>query len=135
MVSRNDERVELARLQKEIQDFLGLSSDNLIFEYGTQNNKIKLDLVTVNPRHNQSFLFHSTKGVDKVDALRKMAEYVKNYRNTENSYTVQWMAKDDKQLHTSYFSARNIYDALDKLYYGRDMNTITVYIVKLNPMS
>lgn len=135
MVSRNDERVELARLQKEIQDFLGLSSDNLIFEYGTQNNKIKLDLVTVNPRHNQSFLFHSTKGVDKVDALRKMAEYVKNYRNTENSYTVQWMAKDDKQLHTSYFSARNIYEALDKLYYGRDMNTITVYIVKLNPMS
>jgi hypothetical protein len=135
MVSRNDERVELARLQKEIQDFLALSSENLFFEYSTQHGKVKLDLITVNPRHNQSFLFHSTAGVDKLDALQKMAEYVKSYRNVENSYTIQWMAKDDKQLHTSYFSARNIYEALDKLYYGRDMNTITVYIVKLNPLS
>jgi hypothetical protein len=135
MVSRNDERVELARLQKEIQDFLGLSSDNFFFEYSTQQNKVKLDLITVNPRHNQSFLFHSTIGVDKLDALQKMTEYIKSYRSVENSYTVQWMSKEDKQLHTSYFSAKNIYEALDKLYYGRDMNTITVYIVKLNPLS
>jgi hypothetical protein len=135
MVSRNDERVELARLQKEIQDFLGLSSDNLFFEYSNPHNKVKLDLITVNPRHNQSFLFHSTVGVDKLDALQKMTEYIKSYRNIENSYTIQWMSKEDKQLHTSYFSAKTIYEALDKLYFGRDMNTITVYIVKLNPLS
>lgn len=130
-----DERVELARLQSEIQKFLGLPTDNLIFEYSQRDGNIKLDLVTVNPRHNQSFLFHSTVGTDKVDALEKMGEYVRgNYKN-ENSYTIQWTAKEDNQLHTSYFSAKNIYEALDKLYYGRDMNTITVYIVKLNPIS
>ena len=130
-----DERVELARLQNEIQNYLSLNSENLIFEYSQQNSKIKLDLITVNPRHNQSFLFHSTVGVDKVDALQKMCTYVKSNHKNENSYTVQWMARDDKNLHTSYFRAKNIYEALDKLYYGRDMNTITVYIVKLNPIS
>ncbi|MGZ5243183.1 MAG: hypothetical protein ACXWDO_04790 [Bacteroidia bacterium] len=130
-----DERVELARMQSEIQTFLGLPSENLFFEYSQHDGKIKLDLVTVNPRHNQSFLFHSTVGTDKVDALGKMDAYVRgNYKN-ENSYTVQWNAKEDNQLHTSYFNAKNIYEALDKLYYGRDMNTITVYIVKLNPIS
>jgi hypothetical protein len=132
---QKDERVELARLQKDIQDYLGLPSDNLIFEYSQPDGKIKLDLVTVNPHHNQSFLFHSTLGVDKVDALNKMCEYVRNNRKNENSYTIQWTARGDQQLHTSYFSAKNIYEALDKLYYGRDMNTITVYIVKLNPIS
>ncbi|RYD76384.1 MAG: hypothetical protein EOP53_14785 [Sphingobacteriales bacterium] len=134
-MAQYDERVQLARLQKEIQDYLSLPSDNLIFEYSNADGHIKLDLVTVNPRHNQSFLFHSTLGVDKVDALEKMCEYVRGNHHGENNYTVQWTAKDDNQLHTSYFNAKNIYEALDKLYYGRDMNTITVYIVKLNPIS
>ena len=134
MVNR-DERVELARLQSEIQAFLSLPSDNLIFEYSQPDGKVKLDLVTVNPRHNQSFLYHSTLGVDKVDALEKMCEYVRGNRKNENSYTIQWTTRGDNQLHTSYFNAKNIYEALDKLYYGRDMNTITVYIVKLNPIS
>jgi len=28
-----------------------------------------------------------------------------------------------------------MYEALDKLYFGRDMNTITVFSVVLNPVS
>jgi hypothetical protein len=134
-VNQKDTRVERARLQKLIKDYLGLASDNLVFEYGHADNGVKLDLITVNPRHNQSFLFHSTLGVDNLDALEKMVEYVQSNHSNEESYTVQWMAKGDKELHTSYFRAKNIYEALDKLYYGRDMNMITVYIVKLNPMS
>jgi hypothetical protein len=74
-------------------------------------------------------------GVDKLDALMKMVDYVRSNHESENTYTVQWTAKEDKELHTSYFRARNMYEALDKLYYGRDMNTISVYIIKLNPMS
>jgi hypothetical protein len=38
-------------------------------------------------------------------------------------------------LNTSYFRASNVVDALQKLYYGRDMNTITVFSVVLNPVS
>ena len=64
-----------------------------------------------------------------------MLAYVQSYRDQESSYTVQWMSRGNKELNTSYFRARNIYEALDKLYYGRDMNTITVFSVVLNPVS
>ena len=127
--------VESARIQQEVKNYLGLRTSDLVFEYSTQDGKIKLDLITINPRHNQAFLFHSQTGTDKLDALRKMLGYVQNYKEKENSYTIQWVAKDDKELHTSYFKASNIMDALQKLYYGRDMNTITVFSVVLNPIS
>ncbi|HEY3429399.1 MAG TPA: hypothetical protein VGK39_01905 [Cyclobacteriaceae bacterium] len=127
--------VEAARIQQEIKNYLGLRTSDLVFEYSSQEGKIKLDLITINPRHNQAFLFHSETGTDKLDALRKMLEYVQNYKEKENSYTIQWVAKNDKELHTSYFKAGNITDALQKLYYGRDMNTITVFSVVLNPIS
>jgi len=130
-----DERVEVAGLQKQIKDLLGLGTDNLVFEYATIGNTVKLDLITVNPRHNQSFLFHSSEGIDKVDALKKMLDYVKRNYEDENSYTIQWTTIHSNDLHTSYFRAKNMYQALDKLYYGRDMNTISVYIIKLNPIS
>ena len=127
--------VEAARIQQEVKNYLGLRTSDLVFEYSTQDGKIKLDLITVNPRHNQAFLFHSETGTDKLDSLRKMLDYVQNYKEKENSYTIQWVAKTDKELHTSYFKASNIMDALQKLYYGRDMNTITVFSVVLNPIS
>lgn len=127
--------VEAARIQQEVKNYLGLRTSDLVFEYSSQDGKIRLDLITVNPRHNQAFLFHSETGTDKLDALRKILDYVQNYKEKENSYTIQWVAKNDKELHTSYFKAGNIMDALQKLYYGRDMNTITVFSVVLNPIS
>ncbi len=130
-----DTHVEAARIQHQIKDYLGLRTSDLIFEYSQHEGRTKLDLITINPRHNQSFLFHSEKGFDKVDALRKMWTYVQNYKEKENSYTIQWVAKSGRELHTSYFRASNILDALEKLYYGRDRNTITVFSVVLNPVS
>ncbi len=131
----SDIHVEAARIQQEIKDYLGLRSSDLVFEYTAVDGKVKLDLITVNPRHNQAFLFHSETAADKVDALVKMLSYVQNYKEKENSYTIQWVAKGDTELHTSYFRAGNILDALQKLYYARDMNTITVFSVVLNPIS
>ena len=135
MESSTDVHVESARIQKQIENHLGISGNSLLFEFRQIDNKLRLDLITVNPRHQQSFLFHSETGYDKVDVLRKMLSYVQSYRDRESSFTVQWMARDDKELQTSYFRARNMYEALDKLYYGRDMNTITVFSVVLNPVS
>ncbi len=131
----SDAHVEAARIQQQIKDYLGLRTSDLIFEYSIHEGKTKLDLITINPRHNQSFLFHSETGSDKVDGLRKMWAYVQNYKEKENSYTIQWVTKSDSELHTSYFRASNILDVLEKLYYGRDRNTITVFSVVLNPVS
>jgi hypothetical protein len=130
-----DTHVEAARLQQAITEYLGLRTSDLIFEYSIHEGKGKLDLITINPRHNQSFLFHSERGTDKVDALRKMHTYVQSYKAKENSYTIQWVATGEKELHTSYFRAGNILDVLEKLYYGRDRATITVFSVVLNPIS
>ena len=135
MESVSDINVELAKIQNEIQGHLGLDANSLIFDYRTQDGKVRLDLVTVNPRHNQSFLFHTEIGFDKLDALKKMKGYVWNAHDRESHYTIQWAARRSKELHTSYFRASNVYEALDKLYYGRDMNTITVFSVNLNPVS
>ncbi|MCE2895415.1 MAG: hypothetical protein LW721_13330 [Flammeovirgaceae bacterium] len=130
-----DIHVESARVQQQVKDYLGLRTSDLVFEFSNVDGKAKLDLITINPRHNQSFLFHSETGSDKVDALRKMWDYVQNYKEKENSYTIQWVTKSDSELHTSYFRAGNILEALEKLYYGRDRNTITVFSVVLNPVA
>jgi len=131
----SDMHVEAARVQQEIKDYLALRTSDIVFEYATVEGKVKLDLITINPRHNQAFLFQSESGADKVDALRKMLVYVQRYQEKENSYTIQWVAKGDHDVHTSYLRAGNIMNALEKLYYGRDMNTITVFSVVLNPVS
>jgi hypothetical protein len=135
MEATTDVRAESARIQDQIEKHLGMTSSSLLFEFRQMDEKVRLDLITVNPRHSQSFLFHSVNGVDKLDALRKMLEYVKNYRDKESSFTIQWIARGERELNSSYFRAANMYDALDKLYFGRDSNTITVFSVVLNPTS
>ncbi|WP_400190327.1 hypothetical protein [Hymenobacter sp. B81] len=130
-----DVHVESARIQRLIEDTLGLQPGNLVFDFRPLDGQVRLDLITVNPRHHQSFLFRYEVGYDKLDALRKMLSYVQNFRDNESSYTLQWRARGDKELQTSYFRAHNVYEALDKLYYGRDLNTITVFSVVLNPSS
>ncbi|WP_201982092.1 hypothetical protein [Hymenobacter rubidus] len=126
---------EIARLEREIRQYLGLAPELLQFEFRELEGQTRLDLITVNPRHQQRFLFRYETGRDQVECLQKMLEYVKRFRDTESSYTVQWRTRGDKELHTSYFRAHNAYEALDKLYFGRDLNTITVFSVVLNPSS
>lgn len=135
-MTNTDQHIETARLQTEITKYIGLESGNVMFEFSSvEKNKTRLDIITINPRHRQSFLFHSIDGYDKLDALNKMLDYVKTYKEKESSYTIQWSLRGEKELHTSYFRAHNVYEALDKLTYGRDPGSIIVYSVVLNPIS
>jgi carbamoylphosphate synthase large subunit len=136
MTNLGDVYVEAARLQKAIEEHLGIDG-SLVFDYVIENNMTKLNLITVNQRHNQSFLFHSELGVDKIDSLKKMLAYVSAYKEKENSYTIQWILRtgDNPELQTSYFRARTIYEALDKLYFGKDGNSLVVYSVVLSPLT
>ncbi len=131
-----DINVETVKLQEEIENYIGgIASKGIVFNYEDKDGETNLHVITVNPKHNQSFLFHTTKGYNRLDALKKMLDYVKNYKEKESSYTVQWSLKESNELHTSYFRAKNIMTALDKFYYGRDLNSIVVFSVKLNPIS
>ncbi|MBK9758784.1 MAG: hypothetical protein IPO90_02135 [Flavobacteriales bacterium] len=132
-----DKNLETAKLQKEISNHIGVGTDSLVFNFEESDNgqKTKLFLITINPRHDQSFLFHATEGSDRMDALRLMLDYVKTYKDRTSSYTVQWSARGNNSLQTSYFRAKNVLEALDKLFYDRDPNSITVFSVILNPIS
>lgn len=130
-----DRNLEIARLQKEIGAYIGMGQDSLVFNFDENGQRSKLYVITLNPRHNQSFLFHATEGVDKLEALRSMLEYVKTYKERTSSYTIQWSARGDNNLQTSYFRAKNVLEALDKLFYDRDPNSITVFSVMLNPIT
>jgi hypothetical protein len=134
-MSTNDENVEVAKLQQEITNHVGLNPDHIIFDFSEKDNINKLSLITVNPKHEQSFLYHTTKGIDKIDALKKMKEYILEYRKNENSYTLQWIQQGAEELNTSYFRADSMYEALDKFYFGRDMASYKIFSIYLNPIS
>src|SRR5580693_5121414 len=134
-MTRQDLNVELARYQVDIATRLGLDSQNLVFNYKQKNETVRLDLVTVNPKHEQSFRFHTETGTDKIDALKKMLEYIDEHYHQESSMTIQWIKIGDNKLHTSYFCAKNMYEALDKFYYGRDISSYKIFSITLNPVS
>lgn len=127
--------VDQAQLEQKIRDFFGQSVKAVTFNYSEVDGKIRLNLMTENMRHHQTFLFHTTLGVDHCDALEKMLQYVREYRSNENSYTVQWTARGDEELHTSYFRANTMYEVLDKLYFDRETQHLTVFSIVLNPVS
>lgn len=127
--------VDIARLQSQILQHLGLTSGEAVFEYGEEGGETTLSLITINADHRQSFLFHDTRGRDKVAALERMAEYVENYRDKESSFTIQWAVRGTSRLHTSYFRGADVFDVLRKFTWGRDRNTIVIYSVSLNPLS
>lgn len=131
----SDVNIDIARLQKDICEKLGLQSDHVVFDFSQQEGIITLDLITISPRHDQSFLYHTTKAIDKKEALGKMFEYVATLNKNDNTYTLQWRKVGDAELHTSYFRARNMYEALDKFYYNREVNSFNIFNIALNPIA
>ncbi len=134
-MTANDQNLEIARLQKDVVARLGLSASNVIFNFKQKGDLVRLDLVTINPKHEQSFLFRSENGIDKIDALKKMLDYIVKHYPEENSLTIQWIKIGENVLHTSYFRAKNMYEALDKFYYEREINQYKIFSISLNPVS
>lgn len=130
-----DNHVRVAELQQQIKAGIDIEEQNILLEFSDKENKTRLEIFTINPKHKQSFLFHTSEGRDKIEALEAMLDYVKKSRLQRNSYTIQWSLKGEEKLHTSYFRAKNIMEALDKFHHGRDVNSVTVFSVVLNPIA
>jgi hypothetical protein len=129
----NDFSTEQERLEAQVANYFGAMPPR--FDYTVEGGLTHLALMTNNPRHNQEFLFHQSSGAHAVQALESMLEYIREHRALEPTYTIQWRAFNETELHTSYFSAPNIMGALDKFFHGRDVHAITVFSVTLNPLS
>jgi nanoRNase/pAp phosphatase (c-di-AMP/oligoRNAs hydrolase) len=126
---------ELEKIHIQIAAMLGLSRDLLTFHYSNEDGKTTLQLATMNPRHQQTFLFHTTQGFGEMDALNKMQEYVQENKNTRSTYTIQWAMEGINELHTSYFTGKNIYQVLDKFYFGKAITSTIIFNISLNPLS
>ena len=120
--------------EKEIQHYLGQDSDHIVnFKYEFRDGKTHVYVETINPKYNQMFLFHTETGIDKPDALGKMLEYIKSYKDEQDSYTIQWCATGEREVRTSYFNGASVEEALAKFRYGRDRNKTTIFLISLNP--
>ena len=121
------------RLEKEIRGYFGSHSIEIV--ESEEGGVIELALVTKGVEHGQKFLFHKSKGAYRQQALEDLLDYIKDHRAKESTYTVQWRAFNESDLHTSYLSASNIQGVLEKFFFGRDIHSITVFSVSLNPIS
>ena len=127
----NSENTE--RIENEIKRYFGTHQVEFIEE--NQEGVIEVALVTTNAQHGQKFLFHKSKGAYRQQALVALLDYIREHKAKECTYTIQWRAINDKVLHTSYFCAPNIQAALEKFFFGRDVHSISVFSVSLNPIS
>ena len=114
------------------------------FAYGASSMNYNLDLVTYNPVHKNHFLLNSTNGKTKIQAINKMYKYLTDLKEStkqKNSnllnYTVEWYNHaDTKMFRSSFYSAsERIEQIINKVYYGKTRGSITIYSIKLNPIS
>ncbi|GIV38704.1 MAG: hypothetical protein KatS3mg033_0504 [Thermonema sp.] len=100
----------------------------------TKNPLIKLDLITINPQHNQKFLFHSVRGRSKTELLEQMMDYIQNYKKNLESYEIEWMdARLPEKVQVSWFRGSDIFDVLNKFYYDKEKSRFRILKIKLMP--
>ena len=130
-----DQRIVAARLQAEISQQLDLPTDKLLFDFHNSLEGVRLDLITISPRHDQAFLYHSVEATDRIDALEQMHDYVSRMHQQKRSFTVQWAHKGEDELQTSYFRARDMKEVLEKFSHGKDLGNYTIFAITMNPIA
>lgn len=126
---------EIDRKKAEIAALLNLDKSYIQFQFAEENGKTLLKLITINPRHQQTFLLHTTEGFGQLDAIKAMLEYAKSLEQTKHTFTVQWSRSNEDELHTSYFRGKTLYEVLDKFYYGKEISDTIIFSISLNPLS
>lgn len=105
------------------------------YEDDKEDGDVFLCVYTFNKDTNTSFLFHKVKGASLTTALTKALNYLKEVMPEENNYTVKWRKEGEEEERESYFRGSDIEEVVNKFYFGKDRETITVTDVNLNPIS
>jgi hypothetical protein len=140
MAKSFDKKLEQLRLQHEIYNVLnqdnGVSSH---FDYHvnlmSDDETIKLNLLTYNKRHDEYMLFHTVLGTSSLDCLTKMLAYIHQIKKTkQNSYTISWQKEGDPSNYQSYFMAASEEEAITKFLHEKNPDEYS-YSISLNPVS
>ena len=140
MTKSFDKKLEQLQLQHTI--FNMLNEDNGVsshFDYHvnimSDDETIRLNLLTYNDKHKEYMLFHTVLGTSSIDCLSKMLAYIKSKSNTaENSYTILWTKSGDRTSHKSYFTAKSEEDATTKFLHEKKSDDYS-FAIELNPVS
>jgi hypothetical protein len=136
-----DRKLVQLRLQDKI--FNLLYSDNGVsshFDYHlnlmSDEETIKLNLLTYNKRHDEYMLFHTVMGSSSIDCLQKMLTYIQDHqkKDPKNSYTISWKKAGDEHVHKSYFIAASTEEAIDKFLHEKNPDQFE-FRCELNPVS
>lgn len=128
-------------MEKEIRQLL--DDTQIYFDYNLVNFNeqgempiLKLDLITINREHNHKFLFHSLTGNSKVALLREMIRYIDEYKRQQENYQIDWTnLKEPNKMQSSWFRGNDIFDVLNKFYYGKEKSQFKLFKIELMPMS
>lgn len=141
-MSSKHKKLEQIKYQHQIAEIL--REDNGVschFDYHvnlmSDNETIKLNVLTYNERHDEYMLMHTVKGSSSIDCLKKMFEYVSSSRaeRQENSYTVTWKRKEESEIHRSYFRATSEEEARKKFLHEKNPDDYEVESIVQNPVA
>ena len=140
---------KIAKIQHEIQTLLKKEND-VSCHFITEGDKIHL--LTYNPIHGETFLLHTENIIYStigetiwwpvLGTYEKLLRFIKelvgviptapDFKLIANTYTLTWVNKDGIST-KSYFSGNNVYEVLDKFYYGKNKLSYNILEIKLNP--
>ena len=136
-----DKKLQQIRLQHQIVGIL--KNDNGVschFDYHinmmSDDETIKLNLLTYNPAHENYMLLHSTSGKSSIHCLERMQTYLSEFYNPKflYSFTIEWKKKDDPLKHISYFRAIDESEARAKFLHEKEELEYE-YTILRNPIS
>lgn len=142
---------KIAKIQHEIQNLLKKEND-VTCHFITEGDKIHL--LTYNPIHGETFLLHTENIIYSrigetiwwpvLGTYENLLRFIKelvgviptppDFKVITNTYTLTWVNKDGVST-KSYFSGNNIYEVLDKFYYGKNRLSYNILEIKLNPLA
>ena len=136
--------MEKIKIESEIIRFIYEDNGNTVhFDYSLRHSLpiFRLDLYTLNIKTKEIFLLHQTEGTSKLDALKKMFDYVHARRSLhqqkeKNSYTVKWTNVTDslRMYNVSYFYEATEDDVRTKFFYNKNKDDYIIDI-KINPLA
>lgn len=136
-----DRKLQQIRLQHKILNIL--SEDNGVschFDYHvnliSDDETVKLNLLTYNPNHDEYMLLHTVKSTSSLACLEKMMAYIDSLHSNQTvySFTITWNKKGNNEKHVSYFSASTSAEAEKKFLHEKNKDDYD-FVILQNPIA
>ena len=126
----------LAELEYETKIREELNDAVLYFDYEDNEDSCVLSLVTISKTHGQRFLFHRVLSHSRTNCLYEMLKYIQSdYIKNMEHYEINWAVKGENKTQKSWFYGKSFLDVISKFFHMKDSSEISIYEIKMMPMS